>query len=332
MTRPTIRGPRGSVVLLVLALLVAACGSGAASGGTTTSAGDGELSIVATTSILGDVARQVAGDAGEVSIVMPPGSDPHNFEPSAQQLVQMQQADLIVANGANLEETLQDALAEAENAGVPVFHATDHIETLAFDGGHAEDEHATEHVEDEHTHAPGSADPHFWQDPVRMASVARALGEQIGELTDDPRAVEQRADDYAAQLEDLEGEISETLADIPEGERTLVTSHEAFNYFADRYDFTIVGTVIPSSTTGAEPSAQDLEELASTIEEEQVPAVFAENTASEQLAETLAQEAGTEVEVIELYSDSLGGEGSGATTYADMLRTNAQRISDALGG
>jgi zinc/manganese transport system substrate-binding protein len=356
--RATHRGRQGArwlaAALAVPAVLLAACGS-AGSAASTSSEGDG-LSIVATTTILGDVASQLVGDAGNVSVLMPAGTDPHIFEPSAQQLAQMQQADLIVANGANLEEHLQDPLTDAENAGVPVFHATDHVQTLAFEGHEAEEEHAEEdehasdeaehadegeeHSEeaghadetgDEHGHEEGSIDPHFWMDPTRTADVVLALGEQIGELTGESDAVQAEADRYAGQLADLDGEIADTLAAIPDGERTLVTNHEAFNYFAEHYGFTIVGTVIPSLSTGAEPSAHDLEELIHTVQEQHVRAIFAENIQPERLAETLAQEAGSDVQVVELYSDSLGDEGSEAATYPDMLRANARLISEALG-
>lgn len=340
-------------LVFVLALVLAACGSGAPASGGEAAATDGKaVSIVATTSILGDVTGQVAGDTAEVAVLMPPGADPHNFEASAQQLVQMLEADLIVANGGNLEEQLTAALEEAEAGGVPVFHAIDHIETLTFDGahdhgeadddatedddhGHAdEDDHATEDDHDDegdHAHEEGAVDPHFWTDPTRTADVAVALGEQVGQITGEGETVDGQADAYVGRLAQTDRDVEQILSGIPDDARTLVTNHEAFGYFAERYGFTVVGTVIPSLTTGAEPSAQDLEQLARTVEQRQVRAVFAENTAPGQLAEALAQEAGADVQVVQLYSDSLGEQGSGAETYVDMLTTNAQLISDALG-
>jgi zinc/manganese transport system substrate-binding protein len=314
------------VVALVVALAATACGPG---GATSASGSDTsrELSIVVTTTILADVTGHVAGDSAQVTTLMEAGADPHNFEASAQALALMQDADLIVANGAGLEEQLQSPIAEAERSGVPVFHATDHIETLAFTGAEGHDDEP-DHDGDE----AGAVDPHFWMDPTRMADVARALGAQIGPLSNDAGAIGAQAGDYAARLEQADAEITRTLAPIPEGDRTLVTNHEAFNYFAERYDFTIVGTVIPGLSTGAEPSARDLEELVHTIERQQVSAVFTENTAPEQLTQTLAAEVGSDVEVIELYSDSVGDDGSGATTYLEMLTANAELISGALGG
>ena len=281
---------------------------------------------------------------------MPPGSDPHVFEPSAQQLVQMQQADLIVTNGGGLEAQLDSALDEAERTGVPVFRAIDHVDTLTFDGaGHAEDadgdEHAhddehsdEEHSGDEHTdegpedgHAHGTVDPHFWTDPTRTAAVARALGDELTALAGNGD-VAARAAEYAQRLEDMDTEIRAMLSALPQAQRTLVTNHQAFAYFADRYDFEVVGTVIPGVSTDAEPSAQDLEQLVTTISTQSVGAIFVESTAPDQLARTLAQEVGSDVQVVELYSESLGEQGSEASTYLDMVRVNAGRISDALAG
>lgn len=287
--------------------------------------------IVATTSILRDVTSELVGDGGEVSVLMPPGTDPHTFEASARQLARMQKADLIVANGANLEAHLQAALTEAEDAGVPVFYAIDHVDALTFDGHGDEHDSNAEHAsESGHNHEKGSVDPHYWLDPTRMADAVGPLSERIAGLTDQPGTTGQRAHRYAGELEELDGEIAGMLAGIPDDKRTLITNHEAFNYFAEHYGFTIVGTVIPSLSTGAEPSAQDMQRLAETIEREGVRVVFAENTQPEQLAETLAQEVGADVQVVELYSDALGDEASDARTYPDMLRANAQLISDAL--
>jgi zinc/manganese transport system substrate-binding protein len=118
---------------------------------------------------------------------------------------------------------------------------------------------------------------------------------------------------------------------VPAGRRTLVTNHEVFGYFADRYGFDVVGAVIPAGTTQAEPSAEQLAELADTIEERGVPAIFVETSSPTRLADALAEEVG-DVDVVELFSESLGDEGSGGETYAAMMRTNATRIADALAG
>ncbi len=165
-----------------------------------------------------------------------------------------------------------------------------------------------------------------------MVEVARALGRQVGVVTGAPQRSADRTMRYVAELRDLDERVDATLADVPEDQRTLVTNHETLGYLADRYGFTVVGTVIPGVTTGAEPSAQDIEDLARTIRETGVRAIFTDSTAPADLAQTLATEAGTDVQVIELYSEALGGSGSRATTYVDMLETDAGRIARALGG
>lgn len=322
------------------------------------------LDVIATTTILADVARQVVGDAGEVTALLPVGADPHTFQPSARQMADVLEADIVVANGGGLEAGLDDALDDAVTAGVPVFTATDHIDTLGYEGDHDTDDHGAAqdhgHGEEDHGHAdeeartnasegtgasaaPGGAeehddhaddaavDPHFFLDPLRMADVALALGAELGDLAPDA-GLAVNAESYAAELEAVHDRIAAELATVPEDARSIVTNHEAFAYFADRYGFDVVGTVVPSVSTGAEPSARDLEELAATIRQHDVPAIFVETSASDQLARTLAAEVGTEVDVVELHTGSLGEEGSDAASYVGLLETNATRIAEALGG
>lgn len=139
--------------------------------------GGGALRVVATTSVLGDVVAQVVGDDVAVETLMPPGADPHSFEPSARQIESLQGATLVVANGAGFEEGLLDLLEGAEGDGVAVFQAGDHVDLLAFG---EEGEHA-EHEGEEDAHADGGEDPHFFQDPSRMAAAVRALGPALAE-------------------------------------------------------------------------------------------------------------------------------------------------------
>ena len=316
------------VVLLTLAL--AACGADArgvpleASSPAERSAG-GNTTIVVTTTILGDVTREVAGDVAQVVTLIPLGADPHSVQPSAQQVEQLVDAHLVVTNGAGLEANFAGAIEEAEAAGVPVVEATDAIEGLppAADSDHA--------GEAAHAH-PEDVDPHFWLDPVRMADVVRALGDAIATAVSEGEAdaVERRADAYVHELEQVHDDVTSTLASVPTEAKTLVTNHESFRYFADRYGFTVVGTVIPSVSTGAEPSARDLEKLVTTISEHDVAAVFTEATAGDQFVQILSEEIGPGVQIVELFTGSLGPEGSGAETYLEMLRTNARRISGAL--
>ena len=198
------------------------------------------------------------------------------------------------------------------------------------DEDHYED--GDEHEEDgEHDHE--GVDPHFFTDPARTAVVADAVAEFLIATVDgiDVEAVRTSAEAFVAELEAVDRDVEEVLGAIPAERRVLVTNHEVFGYFADRYGFEVVGTVIPGGTTGDGTSARDLTELAEVIEREDVPAVFGDTSASGDLARTLAAEVG-DVAVVELYSESLGAEDSDGATYAEMMRTNARRIADALAG
>ena len=146
----------------------------------------------------------------------------------------------------------------------------------------------------------------------------------------DAEAVRANADDYISELNELDEEVTGMLAGLSDDQRVLITNHEVFGYFADRYDFEVVGTIIPSGSTNDGANAQDLAELAETIEHEGVPAIFGESSSSSELVETLADEVG-DVEIVELFSESLGEEGSCGDTYTNMVRTNAERIAAALG-
>jgi zinc/manganese transport system substrate-binding protein len=130
----------------------------------------------------------------------------------------------------------------------------------------------------------------------------------------------------------LDDEVRTILEVIPDERRILVTDHDALGYYADAYDFEVAGVVIPGGSTLAEPSSAELAELVEVIEDEQVPAIFANSANPTALVDAVAAETGTEVAVVDLFVDSLGPEGSGVETYQDMMRTNAQRIADALAG
>ena len=333
---------------LSMTVALVACGSdgntetgdeGAQAGGTS-----GQTRVVVTTSILGDIVGEVMGDAADIETVMPLGADPHEFSASTRQAEEMVQADLLVVNGAGFEAGLEDVIDQARADGVPVFSFAEHVDLLPFEE-HEHEEEAAAHSDDDETHEDdtdhaasdaehddhGDDDPHLWTDPRRVAEALQALPGAVGDLDSvDAAPLTERTAAYAAELMALDRDIESLVADIPEQRRVLVTNHEVFGYFADRYGFEVVGTVIPSVTTLAEPSAAELESLAQEIEEHGVPAIFAETTQSADLAETLADSVG-DVEVVELYTESLGEEGSGAETYVGLMRTNAERIANALG-
>lgn len=322
MIRRHLRTSALVTALLALALVAAACGSDA-----TDESSDATPTVVVTTSILGDVVANVVGDEATVEVLMPAGVDPHEFELSAAEAAQLQDADVIVANGLGFEAGMADALDAAEGAGVPVIEVAPGLDPLPFaDGAHDGEEAHDEDGE--------GLDPHVFTDPARMADgveqLATSLGEEVPALAGE--VVAEQAAAYADEVRAVDQEIEDDLSAIPDDRRVLVTNHEVFAYFADRYDFAVVGTVIPSATTLAEPSSQELTELAEVIEQNDVPAIFTDASSPTDLAEALADESGLDVEVVTLFTESLGEPGSGAETYLDLIMTNSAAITAALSG
>jgi len=324
-----------AIVAVIAGLTLVAAGCGDADGHGPAAAGDTERStVVVTTSILGDVVENLVGDELDVVTLMPRGADPHDFQASAQQVAQLGDADALIVNGGGLEESLLDVIEAAEGDGVLVFEALSAVKTIEFgEGGHAhgDEDHADEH---DHGHEHDGADPHFWMDPARMAVAVAAIVEFLIANVDgvDADALRSSAEAYVAELEGVDREVVETLSSIPNEDRVLVTNHDSFGYFADRYEFEVAGTVIPSGSTVDGTSAQGLTELVEVLERTGVPAIFTETTVSDELAQTLAAEVGGDIAVVELFTGSLGEPGSAGDTYLAMVRANAQRIVDALAG
>ena len=238
------------------------------------------------------------------------------------------EADEHAAEGeAEADEHAAEGEAEGdEHAAEGDEHAAEGDEHASE--GEAGDEHGG--AEDGHGHDEDEVDPHFWTDVTLMADAAEALGDELAALDGiDAEAVRAATDDYVAELGRLDAEVNSIVATIPDDRRTLVTNHEVFGYFAARWGFEVVGTVIPAGTTQADPSSAEVEALAEVVEEAGVPAIFAETSSPTTLADALAETVG-DVEVVELFSESLGEEGSGGETYVDMMRTNAERIAEAL--
>ena len=290
--------------------------------------------IVVTTNILGDVVGKAVGDLFDVETIMPSGADPHVFQASAKQVDRMMKADLLVVNGANFEEGLLDVIKGAESDGVKVFEAIDSVDPLEDnDKEEGHDDHDEEGHDDHHGHDHGGVDPHFFTDPGRMAQVVKQLSDflvlNFPEI--DEKDLVSNMTDYSKKLEDLDSEVMQTLSSIPTGSRVMVTNHEVFAYFAESYEFEILGTIIPSSSTLSNTSAKDLVDLAEKMKAEGVPAVFVDASSSDALAEALAGEVDG-VKVVSLFSESLGAENTAGSTYIDMVRTNSELIASALTG
>lgn len=340
-------------------LVLAGCGADSGDGGAE------DPVAVATTSILGSVLGQITECAGTTSTaLMGPGEDPHTFQPSSEQVADLVSSDLVVANGLGLEGGLTSALANATEDGTRVFEVAPLVDPLPWGGEEPSDEHAegedhsheedeTDHADesghehDDHAHeedeaqagseehdhaghAHGDEDPHFWLDASRVATAAGLIGEELADATGDDSYI-----DCGAQVEESIGEtdaeVRDILSGIPEEQRVLITDHEAFGYFTSAYDFEQAGVVIPGGSTDAEPSSAELAELASVITDTGVPVLFSNSAVSSSLVDAVAAEAGTDVEVVELFVASIGPEGSGAETYQDLMVENAHRMADALG-
>lgn len=309
-------------MLLLGSLLLAACGNTSPA-----VSGDG-LKVVASTTIIGDVVAQVGGDLISLTVMLPPGTDPHTFEPRPQDVAALSDAHVVVISGLGLEESLEPAL-EA-NAKGAIVHASAGIEVLAFEGEeHEEEEHEGEEHEGEESHAHEDGDPHTWTDPnnviIWTLNIAAALAEADPANAD---AYQVNAEAYIASLRDLDAWIRSEVAGIPPERRKLVTDHRAFGYFADEYGFEQVGALVGSFSTNASSSAQEIAALEDAIRAQNVPAVFVGTTVNPALAEQVAQDTGTQI--VSVYTGSLTAPGGEADSYLAFMRYNVSAIVEAL--
>jgi zinc/manganese transport system substrate-binding protein len=300
--------------IAVMALASAACGGGPS----TPAPGEERPAVVVTHAVLGSVVQELVGDAADVTVLMGNGVDPHDWSPSARDIETVNNADLVVANGLDLEEGLIRVLEEVEGRGVAVFHATDHVVIREMDEDEHEGEEGEEGEEDHHE----GGDPHFWVDPVAMKAVVTALGGTLAaEIGLD---VSERQAALEAALDELDAEVRTMLDPVPAANRKLVTGHESMGYFAERYGFVLVGAVIPGLTTQGEVSAGELSRLKAEIEEQQVPAIFTEVGTPAAVVDAIARETG--VEVVELHAITLPDDGS----YLTFIREIAREVAGAL--
>lgn len=324
----------GAAVGVFAVLAAAACGRA-------TAGGDGPVRVVASTTMLGDVVNQVVSCAGGQTVtIMPVGVDPHDFTPSSAQVAEMVRADLVVTSGLGLEEGLAGAIASVNRDGGRVLEVAPRLDPIPFAGhdGPPSEPEATEPAEPAHGEESESepdhagADPHFWLDAGRMAKAARLVASELGALTGDAATYERCGETVAEALTDLDQQVREILAAVPPRRRVLITDHHAFGYFAQAYGFEVAGVVIPGGSTLASPSSAQIAELVHTIRDRQISVIFSNSALSQDLASQVAREAGAEVSIVPLYVGSLGGPGSEAETYQEMMLTNARRIADALAG
>jgi zinc/manganese transport system substrate-binding protein len=278
-------------------------------------------------SVVGDILVCAVGDTEAMTVLMPLGSDPHDFQPSSEQVASMVRADLVVVNGLGLELGLEGGIAAAIADGGQVFEVAQYIDPLEWvevDDGH---DHDHGHGDDGDEH--GELDPHFWFDLSRMGLAAELLGAELTRLTTE-NVFEECGVSVGNDIRATEAQVQDILSAVSVENRLLVTDHEALSYFAQRYDFTIIGVVIPGGSTLGAPDSRALAQLVGIIRDNSVSAIFGNTSLNPQLLEALATEVGGDVQVVELFVESLGGPGSGAESYSEMMLTNATRIAQAL--
>lgn len=284
---------------------------------------DEKLQVIATTSIVADVVKNVGGEQIELRRLLPLGVDPHAFEPTPQDVVAVSDAHVVFANGAGLEEFLEPLL-ESAGAAEKAVHVSHGIELYEFEGEHKEE--GEEH-EGEHDHH--GADPHTWTDPNNVMVWVHNVERALSALDPDHAEIyKANAEAYAATLQELDAWVREQVAQIPEAERKIVTDHLLFAYFAKRYGFTQVGAIVPGYTTLSEPSARELAELEDAMRELGVKAVFVGHTVNPSLAQRVAEDAG--VQLVFIYTGSLTEKGGEADNYVDYVRYNVNAIVNAL--
>lgn len=288
------------MIALGLGLVLAFAPAGAAGPGP-------KLRVVATTTIVGDVVHQIGGEAISLTVLLPPGADPHGYEPVPRDLAALAEADLIFINGAGLEARLEPFL---QGARAPV---------IAVSAGLSLRRLAEE----------GEPDPHVWFDPRNVLAWVGNIEAALS--TADPANAPGYASNaraYEGALRELDAWILGQVAQVPQENRKLVTDHLFLGYFADRYGFEYVGAIFPGFSTLAEPSARELAELEEAILRSGVKAIFVGTTANPALAERLAADTG--VKVIFLYTGSLSEPGGPADTYLKLMEYDVSAIVTAL--
>jgi ABC-type Zn uptake system ZnuABC Zn-binding protein ZnuA len=299
--------PRYWLIVSLAATLLAGCAGAAVN---TSQPAGSDLNVIATTTIVADVVRQVGGEHVQVETLLPVGADPHSFDPAPRDMADIANASLIFANGAGLEAFLQPLI---ENAGATarVVDLSQGIDLLEGTG-----------------EEPGS-DPHVWMDPnnvtVWVENVRAALSQADPQHAD---AYQANADRYKVDLKDLDAWIREQIGGIPEGSRKLVTDHLVFGYFARRYGLEQIGAIVPGYSTLSSPSAKELAAIESAVREYEVKAVFVGESVNPNMAQRLAEDAG--IKLVYIYTGSLSAPDGPAGTYLDYMRYNVSQITTAL--
>jgi ABC-type Zn uptake system ZnuABC Zn-binding protein ZnuA len=317
--------------------MFAACGGEEEPAGGAARTGERPL-VVASTPVVADLVRQVAGEQAEVKQVMPANADPHDYEPRPDDVKAVAGAKVVVESGNELDHWMEELVGQTGENPAELVIAPDHtphkVKPAEGGHGHGEEEHAgeeEEHAGEEEEHA-GEWDPHWWHDPRNTEAAVTAIRDALSQAApDNAAAYKANADAYLKKVQALDQGIETCMNQVPPEERKLVTSHDAFGYFTARYDIKTVGAATPSNSASAQPSAGELAELADVVRREQVKAIFPESAINPELAQTIARQTGAKADYV-LYGDSLGEEGSPGDTYLKMEQANADAMVKGFTG
>ena len=287
--------------------------------------------LLATTSIWADITSSVV--CGEyVPSLIPIGSDPHTWEPSIATRADIDGAKVIIANGLNLESGLSDLLKTADSDGKTVVEMTDVVDLIAIgshsgdsEGEHQEDEHSDE--VDDHDHG-SQFDAHIWLDPTRVIEAIPAIVNAAVVAGFDLSTITPCAEQYISSLQTTDREIDELLSSLRDNQRIIVTNHDSLGYFAERYDLSVIGTVLPGSDTSVEANAADLVELSNTLVELGIATIFTDAESTDVDSRALADR--LDIDIVPLLTSSLTSGVDSGGSYLDLMLNNAQAISDAL--
>ncbi len=266
---------------------------------------------MATSTQLGDFVRQVGGDRVDLHQILQPNTDPHEYEPRPADVIATAGAKLVFTSGDNLDAWMSEVVSEAGGSPKVVDVGASVPVELPGESSGAE---------------ASRYDPHWWHDPVNAEAAVATIRDALSAADPSGAAVyAANAKAYTTRLKALDSGIAACFRPVPADERKLVTDHDAFSYFASRYGITVVGAIIPSQTTQAQPSAGELADLTRTIEREHVSAIFPESSINPKLAQAIARDTGATADYT-LYGDTLGPAGSPGATYLGMEQANADAM------
>ncbi len=295
------------ITLALISTLLNAC-----SGSLNVPAQVGSLKVLATESFLGDIAQNVAGDRITVDILIPVTMEPEEFEPVPQDITKISQSQILIVNGLGYETWLKKTLDNVSSQQQVIVVTRGLTSNPDPSGERAE------------------GDPHLWMNPLNVIRYVENIRDGLSQADPAGKDVYARnADTYIAKLKDLDGWIKNQVSQLPVEKRLLVTNHDALGYFAQAYNFKVVGAVIPALSPNALPSAQEMANLIDTIENSGAPAIFMDIHENQNLAQQIASETGVQI-VTDIYVESISAPDGPAPTYIDMIKYDVLQIISAL--